>query len=41
MKDNELQFDRSCHVLYSKPCKKEIQKKIALHYPEAEREAVW
>ena len=22
MKDNELQFDRSCHVLYSKPCKK-------------------
>ena len=41
MKDNELQFDRSCHVLYSKPCKKEIQKKIALHYPETEREAVW
>ena len=41
MKDNELQFDRSCHVLYSKPYKKEIQKKIALHYPEAEREAVW
>ena len=24
MKDNELQFDRSCHVLYSKSCKKEI-----------------
>ena len=22
MKDNELQFDRSCHVLYSKPCKR-------------------
>ena len=41
MKDNELQFNRSCHVLYSKPCKKEIQKKIALHYPETEREAVW
>ena len=41
MKDNELQFDRSCHVLYSKPCKREIQKKIALHYPEAEREGVW
>ena len=41
MKDNELQFDRSCHVLYSKPCKREIQNKIALHYPEAEREAVW
>lgn len=30
MKDNELQFDRSCHVLYSKPCKKEILAKIAL-----------
>ena len=37
MKDDELPFDRSCHVLYSKPCKKEIQSKIALHYPEAER----
>ena len=41
MKDSELQIDRSCHVLYSKPCKKEILAKIALHYPEAEREAVW
>lgn len=25
MKDNELLFDRKSHVLYSKPCKKEIQ----------------
>ena len=41
MKDDELQFDHSCHVLYSKPCKKEIQSKIALHYPEAEREMIW
>ena len=41
MKDSELQIDRSCHVLYSKPCKKEILAKIALHYPEAERETVW
>ena len=41
MKDDELSFDRSCHVLYSKPCKKEIRAKIALHYPEAERETVW
>ena len=41
MKDKELQFDRTCHVLYSKPCKKEIRAKIALHDPEAEREAVW
>lgn len=40
MKDSELQFDRTCHVLYSGPCKKEILAKIALHYPEAEREAV-
>ena len=37
MKDNELQFDRTCHVLYSKPCKKEIQQKIALHYPPERR----
>ena len=41
MKDSELQFDRTCHVLYSKPCKKQIREKIALHYPENEREAVW
>ena len=41
MKDNALQFDRSCHVLYSKPCKKEMRAKIALHYPEVERETVW
>ena len=41
MKDSELQIDRSCHVLYSKACKKEILAKIALHYPEAERETVW
>ena len=41
MKDEELQFDRTCHVLYSKPCKKQIRSKIALHYPVAERETVW
>ena len=41
MKDSELPFDRSCHVLYSKPCKKQIQAKIALHYPPQEREAAW
>lgn len=41
MKDSELQFDRCCHVLYSRPCKREIQTRIALHYPETEREAVW
>lgn len=31
MKDSELQFDRTCHVLYSKPCKRQIREKIALH----------
>ena len=41
MKDKKLPFDRKCHVLYSKPCKKEIRAKIALHYPEAEQETVW
>ena len=41
MKDKKLLFDRSCHVLYSRPCKKEIRAKIALHYPEEEREKVW
>lgn len=41
MKDTELQFDRTCHVLYSKPCKKQILEKIALHYPEDERNAIW
>lgn len=41
MKDSELQFDRTCHVLYSKPCKRQIREKIALHYPEGEYETVW
>ena len=41
MKDSELEFDRTCHVLYTKQCKSEICKKIALHYPEDKREAVW
>ena len=41
MKDKKLLFDRKCHVLYSRPCKKKIRAKIAQHYPEAEREAVW
>ncbi len=34
MKDEKLIFDRTCHVLYSKACKKQIQDKIALHYTE-------
>ena len=27
MKERDLQIDRSCHVVYSKPCKKQIQEK--------------
>ncbi len=41
MKDEELKFDRTCHVLYSKSCKKLIQDKIALHYPQERREEIW
>lgn len=41
MKDSELKFDRSCHVLYTKQCKKQIREKIALHYPTAQCEEVW
>ena len=41
MKDSKLQFDRTCHVLYSRPCKKELRARIALHYPQPEREQVW
>ncbi len=41
MKDSELKFDRTCHVLYTKQCKSEICKKIALHYPKDKREDVW
>lgn len=41
MKDRELIFDRKCHVLYSKKCKKEILEKIALHYSKEEVEDVF
>ena len=41
MKDCQLQFDRSCHVLYSRAYKKQICSKIALHYPPEERQSVW
>lgn len=41
MKDKKLKIDRTCHVLYTKSCKKEIRKKIALHYPPEERGAIW
>ena len=41
MRDQDLQFDRRCHALYSKPCKAAIRARIALHYPQAQQEAVW
>lgn len=41
MKDTELQFDRTVHTLYSKACKKQIQGKIACHYPQTEQGPVW
>ena len=41
MNDNDLQFDRSCHVLYTPACKQAILEKLALHYPAGERDAVW
>lgn len=41
MRDCELKIDLTCHVLYSEECKKQIQEKIALHYPKKEQEAVW
>ena len=41
MKDSHLQFDRTVHVLYSKPCRKQILSKIALHYPPDRQSAVW
>ncbi len=40
MNDNELRFDRRCHVLYSRLCKKRIQRKLALHYPAGQRQSV-
>ena len=41
MEDEKLTFDHTCHVLYSKACKEQIQTKIALHYLAEQREAIW
>ena len=41
MEDEKLIFDHTCHVLYSKACKKQIQDKIALHYSEDQQQVVW
>ncbi len=40
MKNKDLQFDRNCHVLYSKVCEKEIKRAIKSHYPQNADE-VW
>ena len=41
MNDRMLVFDRSCHVLYSKACKKLIQEKLAQQYPAGQQEELW
>lgn len=41
MKESELKFDRSCHILYSKRCREVILKSIAEHYPEEKKDAVF
>ena len=41
MEDEKLIFDHTCHVLYSKVCKKQIQDEIVLHYSVDQQEAVW
>lgn len=41
MNERDLPIDRTCHVVYSKACKQEIQAKIALHYPPDRRVALW
>lgn len=41
MKDVDVVFDRRYHVIYSKECKEEIRKKIALHYPEEKIEEIF
>lgn len=41
MREEDLPIDRSCHAVYSKPCKRQMREKIALHYPAEQREEVW
>ncbi len=41
MKNSNLDFDRKCHVLYSKTCEKIIRKHISHHYPKEEQEKMW
>lgn len=41
MKEEALNFDRTCHVIYSEACKKQIQDKIRMHYPKEQRKEIW
>lgn len=41
MNDSELKIDLSCHVLYSKECKKQILASIASHCPADICASVW
>ncbi len=41
MKNQKLEFDKKCHVLYSKACEKEIKKKIREHYAKKEQQEIW
>ncbi len=41
MKEKDLDIDLTCHVVYSKECKKEIKKVIEKHYNERERTLIW
>ncbi|MFQ9393219.1 MAG: hypothetical protein ACLR2E_02075 [Lachnospiraceae bacterium] len=41
MKDSELQIDRSCHVLYSKPCKRKYWRKSPCTIRKRSGETVW
>ncbi len=41
MKNKDLDFDRNCHVIYSKTCEKVIRNRISIHYPMEEQENMW
>ena len=41
MRDKDLIFDKTCHVLYSNICKKVIKSKISIHYEPDACEKVW
>ncbi len=41
MKNEDLKFDKTRHVLYSKICEKVIKSKISIHYAPDACERVW